>query len=177
MGAALSCFDEDLSEGRRIYKDRLRTVAELRIHEKGLRSLPWWREVREDDQTIMEEVAPPGAVTYRGQPLPPERKDRPPLIKVLGVVEQHLGLPVGRLSGRTRSRMGAFYRCLFCTLAVSWLGFTNMEVTSCLRKGRNSVSRWLSEGHRLQRIDSEFLAKLHVLRALTEVDDGNQELR
>jgi REP element-mobilizing transposase RayT len=172
VGPALSCFDDDPPTARRIYQDRLRTIAELRLHERELTSLPWWREVREDDQTIAENAAPPGAVMYSGQPLPPESHRRPPLGDVLQKVEKSLNLPEGHLKGGTRSQLDSWYRCLFCTLAVSWLGFSNKEVTCCLNKGRNSVSRWLSEGYRLQQSDPEFLENLHALRSLVSPEDA-----
>lgn len=172
VGVALSCFDEDPSTARKLYQDRLRTAAELRMHEQGLKTLPWWREVREDDQTVAEDAAPPGTVTFVGQPLPPEADLRPPLEAVLRIAEQHLDLPEGRLGGSTRSRLDSWHRCLFCTLAVSWLGFTNKEVTIHLRKGRNSVSRWLAEGQRLQRTDPDFRKSLHALRQLVGPEDS-----
>jgi len=164
--AALSCFDEDPMMARKIYQDRLRTVAELRMHERGLRKLPWWRQAREDDQTVAEEEVPPDAVTYLGQPLPPEANFKPSLVEVVHIVEQHLDLPAGHLGGNSRSRLDSWHRCLFCTLAVSWLGYTNKEVTIHLRKGRNSVSRWLAEGYRLQQSDPNFRGRLRALRAL-----------
>jgi len=172
VGAALSCFDKDPSTAKRIYQDRLRTMAELRMHESELASLPWWRKVREDDQTIAEDAAPQDAVTYCGQPLPPESHRRPTLGVVLRIVEQYLDLPAGRLRGNTRSQMDSWHRCLFCTLAVSWLEFSNKEVTCCLQKGRNSVSRWLSKGYRLQRSDPNFRECLHELRSLIGPEDS-----
>ncbi len=171
VGLALSCFDEDISTAREFYQGRLRTVAELRMHERGVKTLPWWRGVREDDQTVAEEEAPSGAVTFVGQPLPPEIALRPPLEDVRSIAEQHLGLPEGRLRGSTRSRLDSWHRCLFCTLAVCWLGFSNKEVTIHLRKGRNSVSRWLAMGHRLQRTDPDFREILHALHRLMGSED------
>jgi REP element-mobilizing transposase RayT len=164
--AALSCFDEDSTTARRIYQDQLRAVAESRMYEREPRKLPWWRQAKEDDQTVAEEEAPPEAVTFVGQPLPPEANFRPRLVKVVRMVEQHLDLPAGRLAGTSRSRLDSWHRCLFCTMAVSWLGFTNKEVTIHLRKGRNTVSRWLAEGHRRQRTDPNFRECLDELRSL-----------
>ena len=81
-------------------------------------------------------------------------------------LQETLNLPAGRLGGNSRSRLDSWHRCLFCTLAVSWLGYNNKEVTIHLRKGRNSVSRWLAEGHRLQQSDPDFRGRLRTLRAL-----------
>ena len=112
-------------------------------------------------------------MTLRGRPFPPEKDHLPASTCVVRIAERHFGLPDGSLSGNKRSRLDSWHRCLLCTLAVSWLGYPNKKVTTHLGKGRDSVSRWLAEGHRLQRTDPDFRERLHTLRALVgPIDDS-----
>lgn len=62
---ALVGFGETSTVAREAYLEQVRVMAEARWHEKGVRSLPWWEGVSNDDQLIELEVAG-SAVDFRG---------------------------------------------------------------------------------------------------------------
>ncbi len=161
--AALAFFDEDLTTARSVYTNHVRAVTEARWLSTGVRRLPWWQTVQEDDETVPRNLAPRGSTNYLGQPLAPEQHARPELVDVLAMAEAELGLTRGALSGSSRARLLAWYRCLFATFAVSWLGYTSKEVEVIVNKGRSSVSRWVSDGLVLQKSAPEFLDSLNRL--------------
>ena len=107
VGAALLSFDEDQRTARIVYQQCLRAVSEARWLQNGVRDLPWWRTVRDDDETVSSEDAPSGAQDFAGQPLEPERQRRPDLSDVVVLFERKLEIAPGQLAGRSRVRSAA----------------------------------------------------------------------
>jgi hypothetical protein len=164
VGAALLCYDEEPRTARKIYQERLRLVAEERWFRAGVRELPWWRTVDEDDETLAVEDAPDGATDFAGQPIPEDTARLPSLANVLEVFEAELGIPAQHLTGGGRSRLLSWYRCLFATFAVSWLGHPVKDVAAALGKAPGTVSRWLGEGLELQLSQQSFRMGLERMR-------------
>jgi REP element-mobilizing transposase RayT len=163
VAAALLSYDEVLETARIVYQQWLRAVAEARWLQSGVRDLPWWRTVKDDDETVPRDQAPDSSLDYAGQPLAPENHRRPPLELILRTFEIEVGLAKGQLTGRARTRYLSWCRCLFVTFAVSWLGFPAKEVAQLLDKASGSVSRWLSEGLELQQTEPSFRSTLDLL--------------
>ena len=172
VGAALLCYDEEPKRARKIYQERLRLVAEERWFRAGVRDLPWWRAVDEDDETLAIEHAPDDATDFAGQPLPEEEARRPSLANVLEVFEAELSIPGQHLAGGGRSRLLPWYRCLFATFAVSWLGHPVKDVAAALGKAPGSVSRWLGEGLELQLAEPSFRSGLERMREVMTRNPG-----
>jgi len=164
LSAALAKFGGNELNARQRYLDILRLVAEVRWHAKRVQELPWWRSLDDHELTMPIDEAPEGAVSSSGRPLQPELALRPAIEDVVSRVESILNLPPGRLAGGTRTRIDAWNRCLFSTLAVEWLGFPAYKVSRVLNKARGSVSRWLSEGLLLQQSDESFRNRLAEFR-------------
>jgi hypothetical protein len=144
VDASLRCFDGDRSVARRFYQERLRAVAEERWFRAGVRDLPWWSRVDDDDETVALDAAPADAFDFEGQPLVAPARSRPPLAVALEVAEGAMGLPRGHLAGAGRSRYLSWHRCAFATFAVSWLGYRVKDVAMALDKAPGTVSRWLA---------------------------------
>jgi len=160
---ALLNFSEDMKTARSIYAERVRVVAEARWLSTGVRDLPWWQTVDDDNETLPRDEAPDEAVDYQGESLPPEEDQRPSLSAVLRVFEEEVGLGYGEIGGCSRARVLSWYRCLFATFAVSRLGYRTNETADILGKASGSVSRWVSNGLQLQRTDGEFRRALDML--------------
>lgn len=170
VDSCLRCFDENRSAARSVYLDRLRAVAEARWFRAGVRELPWWRIVDDDEQTVSAGKAPAEARDFAGQPLAPEQRWRPTLSVALETFERHLGVAAEQLSGRRRTRLLSWYRCLFATFAVSWLDHPAQRVAAVLDKGAGSVSRWVADGLERQLTEPSFRSKLEELAQLHGLD-------
>lgn len=162
--SALSSFHCDITEARRIYLEKVRFVAEVRWLSTGVKRLPWWRTAPDKDETVGRDDLPDGAVDFLGQPLPPERFQRPDLPKVVRFFERECGLAPGELAGQSRVRILAYNRAMFATFAVSWLGYRSKDVAAVLAKAPGSVSRWVSEGLDTQRSNERFRNAIANLR-------------
>jgi len=173
VAAAMLCYDEELKAARECYRERLRIVAEERWLRAGVRELPWWKTVNNDDETVAADAAPAGAQDFAGQPLAPEGWSRPPLAETLEVFEHEMDIPRGHLVGSGRSRFLSWHRCLFATFASSWLGHPVKEVAATLHKAPGSVSRWLGAGLELQISEPDFRTRLErLLEILSPVDSA-----
>jgi hypothetical protein len=93
---ALVGFGETAMSAREAYLEQVRVVAEARWLEAGVRKLPWWEEVSNDDQLIEAEVAG-NAVDFRGEnvALPSDRK--------IGLDDTAIAVCRGQHSGRGAS--------------------------------------------------------------------------
>ena len=168
VAEALLTFDENPAVSRTMYVTRLQSVAEASWNGQCIQRLPWWRTVDDAELTMRNETPPPEAETFDGRSLPPEEHLRPSAHLVLELFESWYDLPQGRLAGRGRTPRDSWYRCMFSTFAVCWLGFRVSDVSRLLDKAPGSVSRWIAEGHRLQRSNGDFRDSLARLRS--EVD-------
>lgn len=172
---ALLTFGDNPKESRANYLHRLQLVADLRWDGVRIQKLPWWRGVEDAQLTMPNKTPPPEARTFDEKPLPPENHLRPAAEMVLDFFESRVGLPAGRLSGGSQTRLDSRYRRLFSTLSVCWLGFRVCDIAVLLNKAPGSVSRWIAEGQVLQCADAEFRSTLARLRKEVEalrVDDN-----
>jgi hypothetical protein len=123
--------------------------------------LPWWAPASHVDEIAIADRHPE-ARTFDGQRLAQERAQ-------LGVsefvdrFESVSGYGLDELASRHRSLRHVIGRIEFCVLAVSRYGLRACDIASLLRKGRNSVTRWLNQGLRREHDDPEFAARLDSL--------------
>jgi len=139
---ALVGFGESAVAAREAYLEQVRVVAEARWHEKGVRSLPWWEGVSNDDQLIELEVGG-SAVNYRGDTLEVRSEERIELEDIALIVCKEADTTIEALQGRSRSTKVAAARKVFAVLAVEYLDHRVAEVAAFLAKHPGSVSRWL----------------------------------
>jgi hypothetical protein len=164
VAEALSCFCEDRVKARALYLDRLRAVAEAKWFRLGVRDLPWWRTVDDDEETVNLESAPTDVKTFEGED-PPEASLRPTLESIAELCEFRLRLGSNELSGKGRRPYTSWCRCLFTTLTVGWMGFSRKDVAGFLDKSTARVSHWLREGYELDRKEAGFRWNLEKLKA------------
>ena len=134
----------------------LRAVAEARWLRNGVRRLPWWQPVSDDEQTIEEPDAPQQAVTFDEKPLPPLAPKAIPLPDLIRWFESIRLLARGSLKARTQTSMDAHRRRLYTLLAVEHLNHSSKAVAAHLCKSPGSVSRWLAEALVLVTSDLSF---------------------
>ncbi len=145
VAEALLIYDPVPGLARPAYLRYLRAVAEARWLQDGVRRLPWWQPVSDDEQTIEEPDAPPHAVTFDEKPLPPLPPKAILVPDLLHRYEESRSLPRGSMKARTKTSMGAHHRRVFTLLAVEHMNHSSKEVATHLSKSPNSVSRWLAE--------------------------------
>jgi hypothetical protein len=164
VAEALLTYDEAPESGMRVYLEQLRSTLVVAWKDTPLEKLPWWQEVNDKELTMPNVKPPPEAEMFDGQRMPPEEHLRPAPESVLEYFEARYGLPTGRLSGNSQSRIDSRYRRLFSTIAVCRLGFRVNEIARLLNKAPGSVSRWISEGYELLLSDATFRNDLAHLR-------------
>lgn len=140
--AALRGFGETPKIAREIYLDQVRNVAEARWLDGGVRDLPWWENVPNDEQ-FADPAASIDGFDHRGEPvrIPPTRRLN--LTEALALVCDATGITEDELRGRSRSAEAAAARRAFSILAVEQLGHSVGDVAVLLNKHPGSVSRWL----------------------------------
>ena len=151
VGPALVGFGETLEESRKAYLEQVRLVAEARWIDAGVRKLPWWKKVSNDDQFIEEEDAQ-DAVDFRGETISCVPSNRIDLELAAGLVCEATGSSMADLRGRSTSAGISLARKALATLAVDRLGHSVADVADLLHKHPGSVSRWLktprnTDGH------------------------------
>lgn len=138
---ALEPFGSSGNVARRAYMEQVRLVAEARWIKSGVRDLPWWEDVKNDEKFI-EQSGTANARDFRGNTLPsPSRRD--PLDETARRFCLETGVAYGDLIGRTRSPEIASARRSFVFFAVNHLGHSVAEVATVMKKHPGSVSRWL----------------------------------
>jgi hypothetical protein len=157
---ALVSFGDDAASRRRAYLRQIRFVQEARWFADGVRDLPWWKTVADDEQTIDVPDAPPGAVWFDETPLHFEEPEGLPLETFAEWFEDAVSDGASRLRSRLQRPRDARLRRLFSVLAVLKMGYPNSDVSALLQRSPSSVSRWLSEGLVLRSEDAEFGGQL-----------------
>lgn len=162
--AGLACFHENPKTARDIYQNHLRCVAESRWIRDEVRQLPWWKTVKDDDETVSPSLAPKNAETFDGAQLasPPAL---PTFEQIVEIFEFELDLAPSQLRGRGRSMYECWCRSLLTVLVVNWLGFKAKDLAVFLNKSSVSVSRWRCEGMQLQKSDPGFRYRLRRLQS------------
>ena len=143
------------------YLHSVRSVAEARWAAAGVPDLPWWAPANHVDEIAIVDQHPE-AKTFDGQQLAEERAQLD-LLEFVDRFESASGYDLDELASRHRSMRHITGRTEFCVLAVSRYGLKACEIASLLRKGRNSVTRWLNLGLRREHDDPEFVARLDSL--------------
>ena len=139
---ALVGFGGTLEKSRKAYLEQVRLVAEARWIDAGVRKLPWWKKVSNDDQLIEEEDAQ-DAVDFRGETVSCVPSNRIDLELAAGLACEATGSSMADLRGRSTSAGISLARKALATLAVDHLEHSVADVADLLNKHPGSVSRWL----------------------------------
>lgn len=165
---ALVGFGETVMAARQAYLEQVRVVAEARWHEKGVRSLPWWEGVSNDDQLVELEVAG-SAVDYRGETHAIRSERMIGLENVATAVCKAADTTIEALRGRSRSIEVASARRAFAVLAVDYLDHRVAEVAAFLHKHPGSVSRWIGTTHETEHAPQPMTRILDIASAELDV--------
>ena len=116
-------------------------MAEARWFASGVRNLPWWEKVSNDDQFVESKDAG-NAIDYQGEPIASSSEPRIDLDQAVNLVCSATGLTVDDLRSRSRSLGIAQARRALAVLAAHHLGHSVADVAVMLRKHPGSLSRW-----------------------------------
>ena len=136
----------------------VRSVAEARWAAAGIPDLPWWAEARHVDE-IADPARHPEAMTFDCQRNAEERAE-PDLTTLVSRFESESGYELEDLASSRRSARHLKGRIEFCMLGIPRYGLRACEMAAVLRKGRNSVTRWLNDGLRRARDEPELATRL-----------------
>jgi len=151
VGPALRGFGETLALARAAYLSRIRVVAEERWMRAGVRDLPWWSEVSNDD--LLAEIAGhPGAEDFTGMPVEFDPPDCLELAQIAKEVCRPSPFGIQDLNGRSRGKELAALRKRFASLAVEQYSHAVRDVATFLGKHPGSVSRWIETPTRTERL-------------------------
>jgi hypothetical protein len=151
VGPALRGFGETLATARAGYLSRIRAVAEERWMRAGVRDLPWWSEVSNDE--LLGEIGDhSGAEDFTGRPVEFEPLDCLELAQIAEEVCQRSPFGIQDLNGRSRSRDLAALGKRFASLAVEQYSHAVRDVAAFLGKHPGSVSRWIETPTRAERL-------------------------
>jgi hypothetical protein len=167
--ALLELFGEDhLSQMRTAYLDWVRSVAEAKWLELGLRELPWWADAADAEEIVGSNPRRP-VETHDQRKL---TEDRLPLdlsqivLAICAVTEVQLV----DLCSRKRQSEIAGVRWDIAAIAVGRYGHRICDLAAILSKNAGSVSRWLTEADRRQTSDPEYRTHLdHLEHIVVEV--------
>jgi hypothetical protein len=139
----LSSFGTTRGEAREHYLSRVRLCAETKWLRKGLRSLPWWRTVKNDEEIVAPRYGR-DYWDYKGNRINVERPQLP-IDLLLEIFCGYLMLDAGELKGKSRMPTVAHARALFAVFAIERYGASATHVANLLGKNPGSVSRWLNQ--------------------------------
>jgi REP element-mobilizing transposase RayT len=165
---ALVGFGESSMAAREAYLEQVRLVAEARWHERGVRSLPWWEGVSNDDQLIELEDAGK-AVDYREHVIETPSVGKVELEHVASAVCEATSTTIEALRGRSRSLEVAAARRVFAVVAVEHLDHRVGDIAAFVQKHPGSVSRWLETPPTADRNPESVQRVLELLAADFEV--------
>jgi REP element-mobilizing transposase RayT len=145
VSAALRCFGEETTRAARTsYLRYVRSVASAKWARGTLRQLPWWKQVRDDYQTVEEQSAPPEARTFDDAhpelPPPPEENPEHLVERVCRV----LGESPADITGTSRRRSTSVARRRVVFIAVCYFRQRGTAVARVMKKSPCQVSRWLA---------------------------------
>ena len=149
---ALLSFGSAPGEARRRYLEFVRLYAETRNARAGIRNLPWWSTVTNDDET----VAPTFGKRYQDFNGKAVSMDRPQvrLEELADSFCECLGIDFDELACRSTTRGVAEIRTIFASVAVEYFHHTSTEVATLLGKHPGSVSRYLEHGRELRKTEN-----------------------
>ncbi len=166
VGPALAGLGETLQESRKAYLEQVRLVAEARWLDTGVRKLPWWEKVSNDDQLVEEKDAQ-NAVDFRGEAILGVSSIRIDVALAASLICEATGTSLADLRGRSTSVGISLVRKALATLAVDHLGHSVADVADLLRKHPGSVSRWLKTPRRTDGHDDSVSAILESVAELS----------
>jgi len=147
----LVSFGSTLREARSRYLDFVRMYAETRCARAGVRSLPWWSTVMNDDET----VAPEFGERYQDYDGNPVDVDRPSvaLVSLSEYFCECLDVDIGDLASRSTTKAVANLRAMFAAIAIEYYHHPATGVARLLNKHPGSVSRYVEDGWRLRKTE------------------------
>ena len=168
-GALLELFgEEDPCLMRTAYLEWVRSVAEAKLLEMGLRELPWWT-----DASDAEEIVGPSphrlVDTYDQRKLVEDRFSLD-LSAIFDAICDPTGVRLADLRSRKRRSEIAKARRDLTAIAGGRYDHRVCDVAVILSKNAGSVSRWLTDAERRQISDPEYRAHLdHLERRVVDL--------
>ncbi len=96
----LRTFGDARGVARQRYLDHIRCCAEMRLMREGVWSLPWWRQVTDDYETVKPKAGQEYR-DYREQRINVERPDVA-IGEIVRISCEHLDVEMSRVAGRTK---------------------------------------------------------------------------
>lgn len=140
------------------YLGWLRDMVEARWADREVTELPWWAQARDDDE-IAEARRHPMATTFENLRFVEELAELD-LSEFAARMAAASGYSISDLSSRSRDVVLTLGRVEFCSLAIGRYRFNVRDVSTLLCKHRNSITKWLNRGLRLERADPDVKARL-----------------
>ena len=160
----------------RDYLRWVRSVAEARLHDVGIKKLPWWTQAANVDE-IAEARRHRHALTFDGRALDEQRTELE-LCEFVERFEEATGHVLDDLASRFRAPNLVRGRIELTTLAIARYCFRSRDVATLLNKHGASVTRWLNLGLNKERNDLEFRNRLDSLdHAISSSGDDNATMR
>jgi hypothetical protein len=146
----LSSFGPTKGEAREQYLAKVRICAETKWLQLGIRSLPWWSTVKNDEELVAPQFGR-SYWDYKGNRINVERPTVP-IDLLFNIFCDHLMFDANELKGRSTKPSVANARALFAALAIERYGISATHVANLLGKNPGSVSRWLTRARDETRI-------------------------
>jgi REP element-mobilizing transposase RayT len=165
-----------LADSRASYGAWVRAVAEAKWLDQGIGELPWWRMARDQD-----EIVPPSgdvnAEAFDGHPF----DDLRPTFTAaafLCLFEEFSGHNREDLASPLRTRTLVEGRVELTLLAVSRFGVRSRDIADLIQKHPSSMTRWLNQGLKRERMDADFRERIDRLdRLISSAAHNNESMR
>jgi len=150
--------EEDPSLMRTAYLEWVRSVAEAKWLEMGLRELPWWTDASDAEEITAPDPRRP-VETFDQRKMV---EDRYPLdlSAIVNAICHITDVRLADLRSRKRRSEIANVRWDLAAIAVARYGHRVCDLAAILSKNAGSVSRWLTEAERRQASDPEYRTHL-----------------
>jgi REP element-mobilizing transposase RayT len=160
-------FGNGYPSSQSMYLRRVRQIQEEKWLRKGVRTLPWWKPVADNEQTIEEADAPGNSIWFDGNRVALREADIMPLNDLQQWFENVVPSSCGSLTARTQTSTDLYMRCLFALIAIVEIGHQNKKVARALNRSPSSVSRWLTTGLEQKANNPRFREQLdHLIQRL-----------
>jgi REP element-mobilizing transposase RayT len=162
-----------LADARESYGSWVRTVAEAKWLDHGIGELPWWRMARDQDEI----VSPGGdldAEAFDGHPFGDVRPTFT-AAEILRLFEEFSGHDREDLASPLRTPRLIEGRVQLTLLAVSRFGVHSRDIANLIHKHPSSMTRWLNQGLKRERMDTAFRERIDRLDGLISSAPRNNE--